>query len=70
MTNLNIEDQKHLHVLTSIKKKINIVKIRTSLTSSLTKKSVEQFLKHHKMKEFVISVALNRLKMKITYIIY
>jgi hypothetical protein len=47
--NPNLEDQNYLSVLSSVKKKINVAKIRTNSH----KPGVGQFLKRHGMKECV-----------------
>jgi hypothetical protein len=50
--NHNLEDQNYLFVLTSVKKKISISKIRTNshVLRSIVKLGVGQILKHHEMK--------------------
>jgi hypothetical protein len=65
--NPNLEDQNYLFVLTSVKKKINIAKIRTNSHKLIVKLGVGQFLKCHGMKECVTFVTLRRLKMKNTF---
>jgi hypothetical protein len=62
--NHNLEDQNYLYVLTSVKKKISIAKIRTNSHELHSETSIGQFLKRHGMKECVTFVTLRRLKMK------
>jgi len=45
--NRTLEDQKYFSVLTSSKKKINIVKIRTNSHELHGERVIGQFLKHH-----------------------
>jgi hypothetical protein len=64
--NPNLEDQKYLFVLTSVKKKINIAKIRTNsheLHSEIGHWTIPKMW----VKEFVIFVTLRGLKMKNTF---
>jgi hypothetical protein len=61
--NHNLEDENYLFVLTSVKKKISITKIRTN-SHELHSVGIGQFLKFHDMKECVTFVTLRRLKMK------
>ena len=64
--NPNLENQNYLFVLTSIKKKISIAKIRRN-SHELHSVGVGQFLKFCDMKECVTLVTLRRLKMKNTF---
>jgi hypothetical protein len=64
--NPNLEDQKYLYVITSLKKKINIDKIRKN-SHKLHGERIGLFLKCHGMKEFVIFVILRRWRMKSTF---
>ena len=64
--NPNVEDQNYLFVLSIVKKKISIAKIRTN-SHELLKLGIGQFLKHHGMKECVTFVTLRMLKMKNTF---
>ena len=63
----NLEDKKYLFVLTSAKKKISIVKIRTKSHELHSETRVGQFLKRYGMKECVTFVTLRSLKMKRTF---
>ena len=63
---MTLEDQKFLSVLTSSKKKINIVKIRTNSMNSIVKRVFGQFLKHHGQKGSAISMRIGTSRMKIT----
>jgi hypothetical protein len=50
VVNYNLDDQKYLFISTSIKKTINIVKIRTNSHKIHTGTCIEQFPKHHGIK--------------------
>jgi hypothetical protein len=66
VVNPNREDQKYLYVLTSLRKRIDIAKIRYILMSCIVKVSVGQFSKQHAMKEYITFMTLKGLNMKIT----
>jgi hypothetical protein len=65
--NPNLEDQKYLFVLTSVKKKINIAKIRTNSHELHSETGHWTIPKTCGLKEFVIFVTLRGLKMKNTF---
>jgi hypothetical protein len=65
--NPNLEYQNYLSVLTSVKKKISLAKIRTNSHELHSELGFGQFLKFHGMKECVTFVTLRRLKMKRTF---
>jgi hypothetical protein len=68
VVNPNLEDQKYLYVLTSLKKRINIAKIRTNSHELHSETGdIGQSPKHHGMKEYVTFVTPRGLKMKNTF---
>ena len=64
--NHDLEDPQYLFVILSVKKKINIAKIRTNSHELHTEIRHWNFLKRHGMKEFVIFVILRKWRMKNT----
>jgi hypothetical protein len=65
--NPNVEDQNYLSVFPSVKKKINISKIRMNSHELHSETGRWSILKRHGMKECVTFVTLRKLNMKITF---